>query len=384
MDVKQTIQIYKAILIGKLIGGQERKEFVEIMMVLIVGTLWGLYNPNQVAQELEISPKQFYKNLRELSAVAWRGLLNRMMMESAISKLKKYQAVSAPTKSRLNGTISIDDSVVKRLGKKLSYLWSWYSGQKKKLVNGQDLLGIVLRIGKDIIPLSLVWVSKQGRGSTSKPSILLREMEQLKERFEREGIDLTQLGVSFDSWWVNEPVSTELAELGFTKQVIAGKSSLILETEDTYQTLKEHYQELELELEPGWGHQTAAKRVVGDNPTFGDIAVIFFYHPRSKVSTLLLPSQRLRTCEALRIWANHSAVETFWKRLKQWLGLGKMQLFGRNGAWAEITLRVLAYFLASSLFNSEVSTLAQLTHWLHRQGTFADLINELFQGEMLV
>src|SRR5207253_535997 len=100
-------------------GGQERKDFVEIMMVLMVGTLCGLYNPNQVAQQLEISPKQFYEKLREMSPEAWRGLLNRMMMESAVSKLQKYTEASAATKSRLNGTISVDDSVVKRLGKML-------------------------------------------------------------------------------------------------------------------------------------------------------------------------------------------------------------------------------------------------------------------------
>jgi len=45
MDVKQIIQCYEEILIQKMIGGQEQKGFTEIMMVLLIGILWGLYNP---------------------------------------------------------------------------------------------------------------------------------------------------------------------------------------------------------------------------------------------------------------------------------------------------------------------------------------------------
>ena len=81
----------------------------------------------------------------------------------------------------------------------------------------------------------------------------------------------------------------------------------------------------------------------------------------------------------MRLWSNHSAVETFWKRMKQWLGLGKMQLRDTKGAWADLTLRVLAYFFALPLLGVVASSLKQLTHWLHRQATFADQIFEHFQ-----
>ena len=107
--------------------------------------------------------------------------------------------------------------------------------------------------------------------------------------------------------------------------------------------------------------------------------MVLFNVVRSKAFAIVVPAYSLRTCEALRIWLNHPAVETFWKRLKHWLGQGKMQLQKREGAWAEISLRVLAYFLAMRLFNNEVRTLNQLYHWLRRQNTFSDLIREHFQ-----
>lgn len=60
-----------------------------------------------------------------------------------------------------------------------------------------------------------------------------------------------------------------------------------------------------------------------------------------------------------------------------------MQLRGRDGAWAELALRALAYLLALPLLGSVAATLAQLTHWLRRQGTFAVLIKEHFHLDFL-
>ena len=132
----------------------------------------------------------------------------------------------------------------------------------------------------------------------------------------------------------------------------------------------------------GWGQPREGQRVRGANPSLGQMAAIMFDHRRSKTFAVICPSRLLRTCEGLRIWANHQAVETFWKRLKKWLGLGQMQSRGRRGAWAELSLRVVAYFFALDLFGVNGTTLAQITHWLRRQGRFAELINEHFQLDL--
>ncbi|MCA1607556.1 MAG: hypothetical protein LC775_19300, partial [Acidobacteria bacterium] len=344
------------------------------------GMLWGLYNPHQVAQQLGVSPKELYATLNSMSATSWRRLLDEMMLERALERLRQYAQGSAATKSRRQASLSIDDSVVKRYGKLLSYVWPWYSGQVKHVVSGQDVVGIVLRIGSEIIPLRLAFVSKQGRGPTTKPALLIREMEQLKAYFAGHGIDLTQLGVSLDSWWINQAVSTDLAQMGFVKQVIAAKRSLVLANRDGRDSLGERKKRAV--LQSGWGQPRDAQRLRGANPSLGTMAAILFDHPRSKTFAVVCPARALRTCEGLRIWANHQAVETFWKRLKKWLGLGQMQSRGRRGAWAELSLRVVAYFFALDLFGANGTTLAQLTHWLRRQGTFAELINEHFQLDL--
>ncbi len=380
MHVEKAINQYRLILaekLGRCQGQpQERRALIEVVMILLIGILYGLYNPHQVARELGIAPKQLYGQLHSLSARAWRRWVERMMTQAALQRLQEHQTRSPATQSRRQASLSIDDTVQKRLGKVLSYVWSWYSGQAKKTLKGQDLVGIVLCINGEILPVRLVWVSKQGRGPTSKPALVLQIMKELKEEFAQAGVDLTELGVSLDSWWISHTFSAQLEELGFDKQVICGKRHLILDTEQSRQALGAHRKQLE--LKSGWGHKRAARRLKGNNPKLGRVAAIFFERPRTKAFVLLCPGRALRSCEALRLWENYHAIEVFWKRLKSWLGLGQMQLRGREGAWAELALRGLAYLLALALLGPQRPTLAQLRHWLHRQGTFMEWVQEHF------
>jgi hypothetical protein len=376
MELQEQLAIYKGILLEKMARVQEKEEIVEVMLVLAVGMLCGLCNPNQVARQLGISPKQFYERLKEMSLYHWKNLMKEMMMASAMEKLKQYEESSEATKSRKQASITIDDSLVKRVGKYLSYIWSWYSGQIHQVTKGQDLLGIVLKIEDQIIPLSIVLVSKQGSANTNKGDILTREMESLKGSFLDAGIDITNLGISFDSWWLGNKSNNQIADLGFQKQVISGKQVTQLKIGKMKKSVAEYF--FEVELKKGWGHDIAAARLKGTNPELGKIAVVLFDKPRSNVFALIMPFQPLRTCEALRIWRNHPAVETFWKRLKHFLGHGKMQLQDKSGAWIELCLRILAYFLASSLFDEQVQTFNQLYHYLRKEMTFAQLIAQHF------
>ncbi len=380
MHIAEIIKQFRIVLTSKLSGREDRSEFIEVTLILLVGLLCGLFNPFQVAQQLGISPKNLYSTLRELDARQWRELLEKMILEKAIQELNNYKSASASTRSRLEASLSVDDTLVKRLGEVLSYVWAWYSGQVKEVRRGQDLLGIALKIHGRILSLSLVWVSKQGRGSNTKPAVLLREMKRLKELFGKAGVDITGLPISFDSWWASSPVSEQLAEEGFKKQVICAKANLVFETKEGRKKLPLHRKDIE--LKEGWGHSEPAKRVRAKSPTFGEVALIFFHRARTKAYGLIAPQRLMRTGEALRVWKNHQAVETFWKRMKRWLGLGQMQMRGRFGAWAELTLRVMAYLLAQEMMTEEVSTIFQLTQRLRRESTFAELVDEHFHTDL--
>ena len=157
MHFEEIIKQFRLVLTSKLSSREDRSEFIEVTMILILGLLCGLFNPNQIAEQLGISPKKLYSTLREMDARQWRALLEKLIFESAIEELKKYQSSSASGRSRLQASLSIDDTLVRRLGEVLSYVWACYSGQVKDVRRGQDLLGIVLKINGRILPLSLVW-----------------------------------------------------------------------------------------------------------------------------------------------------------------------------------------------------------------------------------
>jgi hypothetical protein len=78
------------------------------------------------------------------------------------------------------------------------------------VVRGQDLLGIVLTMNHIALPLHLLFCSKQGRYNTNKADLLLFMLSRLQGEFHREGIDLTQIPLTMDSWFVSQPLRERL------------------------------------------------------------------------------------------------------------------------------------------------------------------------------
>jgi len=152
------------------------------------------------------------------------------MVKQAVEALKPLLEKSAASQSRAGLTLSVDNSVIDRVGRILRCTWSWYSGRWKKVVNGQDLLGIVMTINGKVLPLYLWFCSKQGSGSTDKPSLLFKMITRLKEEFAKEGIDITMIPITLDSWFVSKELKRQLHELGFSKIVIAGKGNYVFKS----------------------------------------------------------------------------------------------------------------------------------------------------------
>lgn len=67
------------------------------------------------------------------------------MVKHAAERLKPILEKSPATISRAGLSISGDDTVIQRIGKKIRSTYQWYSGRAKQVVNGNDLMGLVLR-----------------------------------------------------------------------------------------------------------------------------------------------------------------------------------------------------------------------------------------------
>src|SRR6266568_5178299 len=189
--------------------------------------LFGFYNPKQLADFLDIPHQRFYTELKEWSVYHVKRMLLRFMVKQAAEQLKPVLSKSAATRSRAGMTLSIDNRVMDRFGKLLRCTWNWYSGRYHKVIRGQDLLGIVFTINHIAFPLHLLFCPKQGRYHTNKADLLIFMLTQLKDEFDREGIDITQLPLTMDSAFVSQELRQRLHQLGFTQIIIAGKGNYV-------------------------------------------------------------------------------------------------------------------------------------------------------------
>ena len=97
----------------------------EVLMVLALSHLFGLYNPKQVADFLGVPHQAFSAYLKTWSLDHLKAMLLRCMVKQAAEQLAAVLAKSAATRSRAGLSRSIENSVIDRLGNFLRCTWSW-------------------------------------------------------------------------------------------------------------------------------------------------------------------------------------------------------------------------------------------------------------------
>ncbi len=243
-------------------------------------------------------------------------MLLKFMVMQAAGHLKPVLCKSDATRSRSGITLSADNSVIGRPGRMFRCTYSWYSGRCKKVVRGNDLPGTVLTVNGIVIPLHLIFCSKQGRGNTGKPSLLISVMTVLKEEFGKHGIYITQLPVTMDSWFVSEELKQKLCGIGFHKTVIAGKGNYVFDIKNKKQ--KASFWKKEVVLISGqWAADVPSCRVKAESPAFGETVLFFFQKSTTGTYCLMDFSHNpMRGAEMWHIWKQHHLIEHFWKLLK--------------------------------------------------------------------
>jgi hypothetical protein len=352
----------------------------ETFMLLAVAHFFKCYNPKELADFLGIAHQQLYSTLQDWSLYYLREVLVRFLVKQAVEELKPLLKKSAATQSRAGLSLSVDNSVIDRLGRLLRCTWKWYSGRWKKVVNGQDLLGIVMTLNGKVFPLYLWFCAKQGSANTDKPSLLISMLTRLKEEFATEGLDLTALPITMDSWFVSEDLRQALYELGFTKIIIAGKGNYVLTIDNVKHPAAVWKKTLELD-DNAWGIDVPALRVKAESPTFGKVVALFYRKSTTRNYYLFDFSKHpLRGAEMWHIWKQHFLIEWFWKMLKSVFKINAMRLRG-VGLYTGLLIKLLSYLLAMRLQQhrefSHVSML-QLIRTIQREYRLQELIEEHF------
>ena len=333
-------------------------QVVETLLVLSVCHLFGLYNPNQVADALALPKARLYRDIGALSLYHAKSLNLRLGCAMAVTFIKDTESKSAATRSRRCITLSVDDTNLPRDGETLSYCSNYYSTKHKTPIWCQNVLGITLKVGDILLPLDMRLVSKQGRDNTDKPSLVITMLTEVLAFFDAHQIDLRKYPITFDSWYGSRKRVDALSDLGFASILIHGKNNYVMRIGDTTAKLSVHKKNVELR-EDQWGCDKPVCRRKAESRTFGTCVVIFF-RDRGKIRTLLVFGKPLRTCEAVRIWSQHHGIEQFWRYLKSNLHVSAMSLQSREGAYVSLGIKVISYLILLQVSIAERRTFHQI------------------------
>jgi len=108
------------------------KEAFQTLMGLSLAHFFGCYTPKQLADFLGIPPQRLYEKLKTFSLYSLKTMLLKFMVAQAVERLKPVLDKSPATRSRARITLSVDNTVIDRLGRLLRCTYHWYSGRWKK------------------------------------------------------------------------------------------------------------------------------------------------------------------------------------------------------------------------------------------------------------
>ncbi len=353
------------------------QESVEILLMLAYGHMFDIFTPNQLIQTLGLDKNRVYDAINSWSIYH----LRKVFLNAGFSQVKELIAEaltkSPATLSRMRITLCVDDTVIDRMGNLMSLTYSWFSGRHHDIVKGQNIIAITIKIGERVIPLCIRPVGKQGRGNTSKPEIFSDMLHCVLELFQQEGIDLNQFPITFDSWYGSDDLVKILKEEGFDQILIHAKSNYVFTIDGKKQKLSLHKKEIQLD-DSAWGCKgipVARKQAV--SPTFGKVILVFFMDC-SKLKCLMVFGRKLRACEAISIWKQHHSIEQFWRRLKYDLQIHRMRLRSRQGVYAMVAVKLVAYLVMEKVSSMTRMTFQQVKNYAKREIDLCSFFSEHF------
>jgi hypothetical protein len=375
---------------GQLLKPYFRKmdhEGLETLFLISIAIFLGASNIYQVIQLLGLPKTMTYNRIKGVSIYYWRQLLQHRLYEIALPLLKERILKSDATQSRDGLILAVDDTVIARIATKLGYVWKWWSGQLKRVAEGQNVIALILVIGDIILPLDIRIVSKQGPGLPSKPGIYAEMLEIAKDRLSKAGIDVSALKTTGDAAYLSGKIAeicqseqntdttqgadqsagttqnTDTTQGADTTQaqesktqstftgIFGGKDNYVFTIDGIRQRAAEWRKYFKEELEEGWGTDgQPVYRTQAESDTFGTVTLIF-YIPKGKraVSYLVVVGCPLRSCEALHAFSFHHRIEEFWKTLKGTFELGSMKLQERHGAHACVGIKIIGYLFVNMM-----------------------------------
>ena len=90
--------------------------------------------------------------------------------------------------------------------------------------------------------------------------------------------------------------------------------------------------------------------------------------------------RKLRASEIMSIWKQHHSIECFWRRLKTDLQIHKVRMRDREGVYAMVGIKVVAYLVMEHLSSQMGLTFHQLKIQAKREIDICSFFSEHFHS----
>jgi hypothetical protein len=328
-------------------------ELVEVMMLLGLGVLSGMYTPNQVIERLGLDKNKIYRNLGAGTAQEWRQIILGLGYAALLSELTSLLEKSASSRSRVRLTIILDDSLFRRYAKQMASIFKWWGGAFKAVRKGHDVLGLMIEINGRVFILDWIVVSKAGRKRKTRWQYAIEMLQEFARRMKEAGIDPSLFGLAMDWWYgqVKELVEAA-ADLGLTVVSEPGINDIF-----TVKGQKQNVRQLKEKFlrKNDWGG-FHTQRIRASSDTFGEVILVLYRDKKGEVHLLMAKAKEngtqkkdLRGLIVIRIFQKRQWIEQVWRWQKSNLRTGKIQVRKKHKPKAGYACRMVTYTILLTL-----------------------------------
>lgn len=320
---------------------------VEVMMLLGLGVLNGMFTPNQVIERLGLDKNKIYRGLEGGTAQQWRQIILELGYAAFLAELRRLLEKSDSTRSRLRLAIVLDDSLFRRYAKYMASIFKWWAGAFKGVRKGHDVIGLIIEINGRVFILDWIVASKAGRTRKERWKYAVEMLQEFARRMTEAGIDLSLFGLAMDWWYgqVKELIEAA-AELGLTvvSEPDINEIFMVKGQKMKVSQIKEKFLP-----KSSWGG-LRIQRIRATSSTFGEAILILYQDGRGEVHLLMAIAKEngqhkkdIRGYVAVRIFKKRQWIEQLWRWEKSNLKTGKIQVRKKQKPKAAYACRMVTY-----------------------------------------
>lgn len=332
------------VLAAMRVSSKMRPKVQRVLMVLLLGELFGLHTLHQVLHQQGIGSNQLQKVWQQLSCAQVVGWMNALLWQAFEREFEVLCAKSASTQSRARLTLVIDSSVFRQwlaAGDKDKFFGKYFSGQTHSTVWGFSLVLGGMTVGGVFYPLHF-----QVRGKGDKETGLAKKMlVRLHGRLQALALPaLPSLYVSVDSGFTTPEVMHTCAHLGMTFIGVPRSNQVVYYQGQRCKiaALKQQY-----EAKVAGGEKDQSWRIRVQHQASGQEVVLLLFRllGSDKVSLILTPDLDCKGKTLRRHWFERTRIEHFFRTLKH-----DLKIRQSTGSGYVDFVRKIALFLFKALF----------------------------------